>query len=138
MKLQSLQLQLKKVEQRQRLLQHRLERRAAKEFTSLPAKVGLKSVDALILCLAPYASPRLRNRVGANESPMRVSSGRATPSGRSKGTRYSAAIKAEVKAAMSKGDQTAAELSKRFGPSVFSINLWKKQWGFVKARPKRQ
>jgi hypothetical protein len=137
MNLQSLQHQLKKVEQRQRQLQSRLERRAAKEFTSLPAKVGLKSVDALILCLAPYASPRLRNRVGANEGATRVSPGRADPRGRSKGTRYSAAVKAEVKAAMSKGGQTAAELSERFGPSVFSINLWKKQWGFVKARGRR-
>jgi hypothetical protein len=137
MNLQSLQLQLKKVEQRQRRLQNRLERRAAKEFTSLPAKVGLRSVDALILCLAPYASPRLRNRVGANEGATRGHSARATSGGRSKGTRYSAAIKAEVKAAMSKGGQTAAQLSERFGPSVFSINLWKKQWGFVKARAKR-
>jgi hypothetical protein len=137
MNLQSLQVQLKKVEQRQRQLQNRLKRRTAKEFTSLPSKVGLKSVDDLILCLAPYASPQLRNRVGAREDAPRESSGRANPGGRSKGTRYSAAIKAEVKAAMSKGGQTAAELSERFGPSMFSINLWKKQWGFVKARPKR-
>jgi hypothetical protein len=137
MNLQSLQLQLKKVEQRQRQLQNRIERRSAKEFTSLPAKVGLKSVDALILCLAPYASPRLRNRVGANEGATSVASGRANASGRSKGTRYDAAVKAEVKAAMSKGGLTAAQLSERFGPSVFSINLWKKQWGFVQARNKK-
>lgn len=137
MNLQSLQLQLRKVEQRQRQLQNRIERRSAKEFTSLPAKVGLRSVDALILCLAPYASPRLRDRVGANEGTTRVSSERANSNERSKGTRYSAAVKAEVKAAMSKGGQTAAQLSERFGPSVFSINLWKKQWGFVKGRGKK-
>lgn len=137
MNLQSLQLQLKKVEQRQRQLQNKIERRSEKEFTSLPAKVGLKSVDALILCLAPYASPQLRSRVGTNEGASRVSSGRANAGGRSKGTRYSAAVKAEVKAAMSKGGLTAAELSERYGPSVFSINLWKKQWGFVKARRKK-
>jgi hypothetical protein len=137
MNLQSLQLQLKKVELRQRQLQNRIERRSAKEFTSLPAKVGLKSVDALILCLAPYASPQLRGRVGANEGATRVSSDRASAHGRSKGTRYPPAVKAAVKAAMSKGGQSAAQLSERFGPSVFSINLWKKQWGFVKARDKK-
>jgi hypothetical protein len=31
-------------------------------------------------------------------------------------------VKAAIKAALQKGDQTAAGISKKYGPSVFSIN----------------
>jgi hypothetical protein len=36
-----------------------------------------------------------------------------------------------------KGGQTAAQISQQYGPSVFSINDWKKQWGLAKSRKKK-
>mgnify|MGYP003694382775 CR=1 FL=1 len=55
MTIQTLEAQLKKIERQRALLSKRLAARKARQFTALPAKVGLRSVDALILSLSPYA-----------------------------------------------------------------------------------
>jgi hypothetical protein len=97
----------------------------------------LKSIDALILSLAPYASPRLRSRLGGNGADSSSAAPGKRRGNTSKGTRYTSAVKAAVKAALVKGGKTAAQISQEYGPSVFSINDWKKQWGLAKSRKKK-
>jgi hypothetical protein len=143
MNLKTLQAQLTRIERRRKTLQTRIQVRATKLFTALPGKVGLKTIDALITSLAPYASPRLRSRFASNGAAgPAAAAGRAAPrrraaSVRSKRTRYSPEVKAAVKAALTKGDQTVALISKQYGVSTFSINGWKKSWGLTKSRRKR-
>lgn len=140
MNIQSLKAELSKVERRRQRLEKQIKTRTAKQFAALPGRVGLKSIDALILSLAPYASPQLRGRFGTMDgSSASVSlNGQSKRRGnKSKGTRYTAAVKAAVKAALVKGGKTAAQISAEYGPSVFSINDWKKQWGLAKSRKKK-
>jgi hypothetical protein len=143
MNLKTLQAQLTRIERHSRRLQAQIQARSAKLFAALPAKVGLKTVDALITSLAPYASPHLRSRFASNggASPSAPSS-RAVPqrrakSGRMKRARYSPEVKAAIKATLQKGGQTVAQISKQYGASTFSINGWKKSWGLTKSRRKR-
>lgn len=137
MNIQSLKAELTKVERRAQRLQRQIQSRTKRQYTALPARVGLKSIDALILNLAPYASPRLRSRLGANGADTPSAAPGRKRGNKSKGTRYPAAVKAAVKAALMKGGQTAAQISQQYGPSVFSINDWKKQWGLAKSRKKK-
>ncbi len=148
MNLQTLQAQLTKLERRRTLLEKRIKARATKQFAALPARVGLKSIDDLILQLLPYGSNKLRSKLGAAETKAGregeeggkgVSTGapgkrRGRPPRRSRGTRYTADVKAAVKRAVEAGGRTVADISREYGPSVFSIKDWKKQWGLTRAR----
>lgn len=134
MTLQSLELKLRKVKRQAELLERRIEAQSKKQFAALPPKVGLKTIDELIERLLPHASPGYRSRLGAGGTSQSTTRGRRP--GKSKGTRYPVDIKAKVKQALASG-KTADQVSKEFGPSVFSISAWKKQWGMTKSRRKR-
>src|SRR3970040_1776060 len=66
MNIQSLKAELSKIERRRARLEKQIKSRTSRQYAALPARVGLKSIDALILNLAPFASPRLRSRLGGN------------------------------------------------------------------------
>lgn len=138
MNLQTLQSQLTKLERRGRQLQKAISTRTARQYAALPKKVGLKSIDALFLALVPYVSPRARNTVrisnGNGSSAPAKAAKRNVTTGKSKGTRYGADVKAKVTAALRKGDLTAAQISEKYGPSVFSVNAWKANLGLTKSR----
>lgn len=125
------------------MLEKRIKARASRQYAALPARVGLKSIDELILQLLPYGSNGLRNRLGsasegrASAPAVAVGKRRGRPPRRSRGTRYGADVKAAVKKALEEGGKTVAELSREYGPTVFSIKDWKKKWGMVKARKKK-
>lgn len=139
MNLQTLQAQLNQLERKRQLLEKRIKDRASRQYAALPAKVGLKSIDDLILQLLPYGSTGLRSRLGQNGAGNGASNGkrRGRPPRKSRGTRYTADVKAAVKSAVEAGGKTVAEISREFGPSVFSIKDWKKQWGLTRARKKK-
>jgi hypothetical protein len=152
MNLQTLHAQLNQLERKRQQLEKRIKQRASKQYSSLPAKLGLKSIDALILELLPYGSSGLRARLSQNGAASAVTSAstptptngltvngkrRGRPPGKSRGTRYTGDVKAAVKRAVEAGDKTVAEISREFGPSVFSIKDWKKQWGLTRARKKK-
>jgi hypothetical protein len=144
MNLQTLQAELTKLERKRRLLEKRIHARATRQFASLPARVGLKSIDDLIIQLLPYGSNKLRSKLvvaqvgteGGNGSAV-TGKRRGRPPRRSRGTRYTADVKAAVKRAVETGGKTVAEISREFGPSVFSIKDWKKQWGLTRKRKKK-
>lgn len=140
MNLQSLQAELNKLERRRQTLERRLKARASRQFAALPARVGLKSIDELILQLLPYGSSALRNKLGFAVTGNGAAGGgrrRGAASMRSRGTRYGADVKAAVKRAVEEGGRTVAEISREYGPSVFSIKDWKKKWGLTRKRRKK-
>ena len=145
MNLQTLHAQLNQLERKRQQLEKRIKQRASKQYASLPAKLGLKNIDDLILELLPYGSNTLRSRLNQNgastasTSTVAASNGkrRGRPPKKSRGTRYTADVKAAVKRAVEAGGKTVAQISREFGPSVFSIKDWKKQWGLTRARKKK-
>ena len=151
MNLQTLQAQLNQLERKRQQLEKRIKQRASKQYASLPGKLGLKNIDALILELLPYGSSGLRARLshnGASKSSAAVADSptngltangkrRGRPPKKSRGTRYGADVKAAVKAAVEAGGKTVEEISRELGPTVFSIKAWKKAWGLTRARKKK-
>lgn len=136
MNLQTLQAELNRLERRRQSLEKRIKARASKQYAALPGRVGLKSIDELILKLLPYGSTGLRSRLTAGQSDESGKS-RGRTSLRSRGTRYGADVKAAVKRAVEQGGRTVAEISREYGPSVFSIKDWKKKWGLTRKRKKK-
>ena len=138
MNLQTLQAELDRLERRRQTLEKRIKARASKQYAALPARVGLKSIDELILKLIPYGSSGLRTRLSSGAADD-VSGGkrRGRPPARSRGTRYGADVKAAVKRAVEEGGKTVAQISREYGPSVFSIKDWKKKWGLTRKRKKK-
>ncbi|HEY1283178.1 MAG TPA: hypothetical protein VGE96_01740 [Steroidobacteraceae bacterium] len=138
MNLQSLQAELSKLERKRVALEKRIKARASQQYAALPARVGLKSIDDLIVQLLPYGSKGLRARLGAGPAGTSVGGKRrGRPPSRSRGTRYTADVKAAVKAAVEAGGKTVAQISREYGPSVFSIKDWKKKWGLTRKRRKK-
>ena len=139
MNLQSLQAQLNQLERKRQALEKRIKSRASRQFAALPARVGLKSIDDLIVQLLPYGSSGLRSRLGQASTGNGTATGkrRGRPPRKSRGTRYTADVKAAVKRAVEAGGKTVAQISREFGPSTFSIKDWKKQWGLTRARKKK-
>jgi hypothetical protein len=138
MNLQTLQAELDRLERRRQTLEKRIKERASRQYAALPARVGLKSIDELILKLIPYGSSGLRTRLSSGGTDG-TSAGkrRGRPPARSRGTRYGADVKAAVKRAVEEGGKTVAQISREFGPSVFSIKDWKKKWGLTRTRKKK-
>lgn len=127
MTIQSIEAELRRVERRSEQLRKQLEDRKRKQFTSIPAKYGFKSMDLFIAALSPYASRRLK-------SPSKSAATSKTTSARPGYTRYTDQHKARVKAALAKGDKTVREISKQTGVSEYAIIDWKEAWGLVKHR----
>src|SRR5262245_65574263 len=87
MNLQSLQAELSKLERKRVALEKRIKARASAQYAALPARVGLKSIDDLIVELLPFGSKGLRARLGSSgATPGGKRRGR--PPRRSRGTRY--------------------------------------------------
>lgn len=137
MNLQTLQAQLNQLERKRQQLEKRIKDRASKQYAALPKKVGLKNIDDLIINLLPYGSSGLRSRLNQQGAVPGTGKRRGRPPRKSRGTRYTADVKAAVKQAVEAGGKTVAEISREFGPSVFSIKDWKKQWGLTRARKKK-
>jgi len=119
-------------------LEKRIKARASKQYAALPARVGLKSIDELIMRLLPYGSNGLRSKLNsADGHGPATGKRRGRPPLRSRGTRYGADVKAAVKRAVEEGGKTVAQISREYGPSVFSIKDWKKKWGLTRKRKKK-
>ena len=137
MNLQTLQAQLNQLERKRQQLEKRIKERASRQYAALPAKLGLKSIDDLIIHLLPYGSSSLRSRLNQNGALTEGGKRRGRPPRKSRGTRYTADVKAAVKRAVEAGGKTVAQISREYGPSVFSIKDWKKQWGLTRPRKKK-
>jgi hypothetical protein len=124
MNIHALQSQLSELDRKRTQLEKRIRERRSSQYAALPRKFGLRTIDELILQLLPHGSAGLRARFQE----------RNASAARSRGTRYSSEVKGAVKRAVEAGGKTVAQISREFGPSVFSIKDWKKQWGLTRAR----
>lgn len=142
MKLETLQAELNKIERRRAKLEQQIRVQAETLYTSLPRKVGLKNVDALVLALVPYASPAVRKKLDARATAPLKSSPRVkkdpapakvTQMG-DKRMRYSDEKKAAVRRAVQEGKLTIREISTKHGVPTDSIKKWKRKWGLTARR----
>ena len=87
-----------------------------------------REVDALILLLAPMASAELRRRLEVDDP-----SDSGAPALPGRRPHYTDQIRQQVKSALQEG-MTAEAASRKFGPSIHTIKLWKRGWGLAKPR----
>ncbi len=163
MNLKNLQRELGRVQRRAVDLETKIKSKMKDQYSSLPTRVGLKSIDHLIEALKPYASAKYRGGDGSSASGSQHSgnshslgsshhSGRGhsqqsqrsnAPAARknargSSRVRYGVDVKDAIKRELQKGGKTYGQLSEQYGPSVFSIKDWKKSWGLTKPRAKKK
>lgn len=155
MRLQSLQSELSKLEKRRAALRAKIQQESKSVFMALPGKVGLKSVDSLVVALAPFASPSMRARLlGSSASAGDGAAGRSvaksggaekagsrqgavtavTPkpaSAKAGGSqKFSADVVNLVKREMEAGAGSTA-LSKKHGIPLSTVKKWKRKWGMT-------
>lgn len=149
MKIERLQVELARVERRRTRLQQQIHAQASALYTSLPRKVGLKSVDDLILALVPYASSSVQNGLQNGSVPLSEASPATTAylkkSARAKTSqqgdkraRYSDEQRNGVRQDLKEGKLTTKQISDKNKVRIESVKNWKNQWGFTKRRkPKK-
>lgn len=121
------------------------ELRAAREaqFTELPAKLGLESIDAVIRALAPYASPRLKGALvpvlGVREpAPARRTMAKAAAPAKGekrKRTTMTPELKDGIVKALQDGDKTVGAVAAEFGVSTATVSNLKRASGLTKKPP---
>ncbi len=150
MRLENLQKELNKIEQRRATLQAQISKESAALYTSLPKKLGLKSVDSLVEALLPYASQNFRAKLGTRPTPAAkgaASAGtgvkkrhEAKASGATKSStsqrkvqqKHSEAVKSAVKQDFQRG-VPGKEIAAKHGVNFFTLKKWKRKWGMTKA-----
>ena len=140
--LQTLQNSLAKKQAELAILEKELEAARDAQFTELPAKLGLSSIDAVIKALAGYASPRLKGALkgvfgeaGVVSAPKREAKS-VTPAttGRRKRARITPELKEAIVNALRAGGKTAGAVAAEFGVSGPSVNNIKKAAGLTKQK----
>lgn len=115
-------------------LERELAAEARKQFSSLPKQLGLKSVDALIKALAPYASPRMKALLKGGDAfapkatgtPEKAAPAQKAPRKRRRRATITEEIREGVIAAAKAGDKTNQQIADEFKISVPSVNNIKK------------
>lgn len=100
---------------------------------NLCKQVGLKSVDALIKKLLPFASPRMKASF-SDAAPAKAKAAKSAAKGkRGKRGKLTADSHDKIKAAFAAGKK-ANEVAAQLGVSVATVNKIKKDLGLVKKR----
>lgn len=123
------------IEARERELHQLKEQR----FATLPAMLGVESIDELIFTLAEWATPKLRAKLSdadavAAPRPSRATTSTRTKRGSKHGRRFDDEIKAALRAELEEGKKTIPQLAKEYGPSAVTIAKWKAVWGLTSRR----
>jgi hypothetical protein len=140
--IQTLQNSLTKKQAELATLEKELEAAREAQFTELPAKLGLNSMDALIKALAGYASSRLK---GALKSAFGEKIAVAAPksedkaevpakAGKRKRARITPELKEEIITALKAGGRTAGAVAAEFSVSVAAVNIIKRDAGLTKKK----
>lgn len=143
--IQSLQESLAKKQAELATLEKELEAARQAQFTDLPARVGLSSIDALIRALADFASPRLK---GALKGVFAEKTVKAAPkaevkaeapvkAGKRKRARVTPELKDQIVKALKAGGKTAGAVAAEFGVSGATVNNIKKAAGLTKDKGKK-
>lgn len=143
--IQSLQESLAKKQAELASLESELEAARQAQYTELPAKVGLSSVDALIKALVDFASPRMKGALkGAfAEKPAKAAPKTETKvaapvkAGKRKRARVTPELKEQIVKALKAGGKTAGAVAAEFGVSGATVNNIKKAAGLTKDKGKK-
>jgi len=150
MRLDTLQTELTRIERRRAQLQERIDKEAKSLYASLPAKVGLRTVDALILALAPYSSPFLRAKlsrplggaknasIATKSAPRAKAASQSAKQGRKRPPVRSAEQKSAVREAFKEGKLTTRAISNKYGVPYNTLKKWKTVWQMTKARSRKK
>ena len=140
--IQTLQNSMAKKQAELAMLEKELEAARDAQFTELPAKLGLNSIDALIKALAGYASPRLRGAIKSvfGEKPVVAASKSedkpAAPAkaGKRKRARITPELREEIVTALKAGGKTGGAVAAEFGISVAAVNIIKREAGLTRKK----
>lgn len=110
-------------------LEKELAAEAQKQFTVLPKQFGLKSIDALIKALAPYASPRMKallkggpaSAPAAAPKAAKAAPAEKAPRKRRKRAKITDEVRDNVIAAVKAGGKTNQQIADEFGISLPSV-----------------
>jgi hypothetical protein len=120
---------LSEMERQRRALEEKIKAAQRKEFQALPARVGLESIDALILALLEYASPAMQAHF------KDIASGKGSQDNAR--VKFSAELRAQIRKELEAGLKSVAQLSREYGPSHPTIMGWKREWGMTHPRSKK-
>jgi DNA-binding NtrC family response regulator len=137
--LESLQAELNKIERRRAKLEQQIKSQAEALYTALPRKVGLRSVDELVVALAPYASTAVRQKLqgaapakpsAAKPAVQKAAPKKGAPS-RGPRARHSEEEKAAVRRAIQEGKLTMSQIATKHGIPLDTLKKWKRNWGMT-------
>ena len=136
MKTTKIESPLSRLERQRLALERRILAFRRKALMALPSRVGLDSVDSLILALAEHASPAMRSRFKAAGILDGTGPHAETISDGSR-AKFSSELREMIKKELLAGGKSVAELARQYGPSHPTIMGWKREWGMTHPRPKR-
>jgi hypothetical protein len=118
----------------------KLTKQEGKRFALLAKKEGFQTIDLLIKALAAYASPVMKGKIGAGRATPAVSASKPAKAAGAK-RKARAVITAELKAAVvadvKAGELSNAQIAKKHGLSVPSVQNIKKAAGLVSNTAKK-
>lgn len=132
---------ISRMEKQRQALEHKIKLLQRKELLALPARVGLDSIDSLILALVEYASPATRARFKAaglaHGTTHRDRAGSHSTNGDSARVKFPAELRNQVRKEIEAGAKSIAAIAREYGPSHPTIMGWKREWGLTKPRARR-
>jgi transposase-like protein len=135
--IEKIRAQLTRIDREKRALEQKIQVIQRKKLVALPKQVGLDSVDSLIAALAHHASPSVRVHLQSMSFNGLGSSDSAQGSGNARRVRFSAEMRARIKAELETGKKSVAQISREYGPSHPTIMGWKREWGMTHPKPRR-
>lgn len=136
-KVRALKSKISRMEQQRLALEKRIQILQSTELRRLPRRMGFENVDQLILALANYASPKLREGIQSAEAAAQALA-RAVPATTS-GTRaiFPPELKESIRQELLARNKSVARLSREYGPSHSTIMTWKREWKLTRPRSRK-
>ncbi len=125
------------MEKQRQALEQKIKLLQRKELLALPARVGLDSIDNLILALVEHASTGTRNRFKAAGLAGAQGLGGDKRDGAGTRQKFSAEMRNVIRKELEKGEKSVAEIAREYGPSHPTIMGWKREWGMTRPRNRR-
>lgn len=128
---------LSRMEKQRQALEHKFKLLQRKELLALPARVGLDSVDSLILALVEHASTATKARFKAAGLSQTAADVSAKANGDGSRAKFPAELRSLVRKELEAGQKSVAAISRQYGPSHPTIMGWKREWGLTRPRGRR-
>lgn len=135
--IEKIKAQITRIDREKRALEQKIQVIQRRKLTALPRQVGLDSIDSLIVALAHHASPSVRIHLQSMSFNAGLGLETAEESSHARRQRFSAEMRARIKAELEAGKKSVAQISREYGPSHPTIMGWKREWGMTHPRARR-